>query len=44
MLAHYGAWNVGKRERCKQVKVNKMEDFLLKSQGKLKQLTRKSSL
>ena len=44
MLAHYGAWNVGKRERCKQVKVNKMENFLLKSQGKLKQLTRKSSL
>ena len=28
LLAHYGAQNVGKRERHKQEKIKKMENFL----------------
>ena len=43
MLAHYGARNVGKRERRKQEKMKKMENLLLELQGKLEKADKKVS-
>ena len=41
MFAHYGAQNVGKRERSKQEKIKKMENLLLELQGKLEKANKK---
>ena len=41
MFAHYGARNVGKRERSKQEKIKKMENLLLELQGKLEKANKK---
>ena len=41
LLAHYGAGNVGKRERRKQEKIKKMENLLLELQGKLEKANKK---
>ena len=43
LLAHYGAQNVGKRERYKQEKIKKMENLLLELQGKLEKADKKVS-
>ena len=43
LLAHYGARNVGKRERRKQEKIKKMENLLLELQGKLEKADKKVS-
>ena len=44
LLAHYGARNVGKRERRKQEKIKKMENLLLELQGKLEKADKKALL
>ena len=41
LLAHYGAWNDGKRETRKQEKIKKMENLLLELQGKLGKANKK---
>ena len=43
LLAHYGARNVGKRERYKQEKIKEMENLLLELQGKLEKTDKKVS-
>ena len=43
LLTHYGARNVGKRERRKQEKIKKMENLLLELQGKLEKADKKVS-
>ena len=41
LFAHYGARNVGKRERSKQDKIKKMGNLLLELQGKLEKANKK---
>ena len=41
-LAHYGAGNAGKGEKCKQDKIKKMENLLLELQGKFGKAKKKN--
>ena len=41
MLVHYGARNVGKRERRKEEKIKKMKNLLPELQGKLGKANKK---